>query len=102
MNCVAFWTMETFAIQLIVRWCSDLLSGQIIPLLFFPGILQKIVLALPFAAIYSTPLLIYIGRIPPAEYSSALFSQLAWLVVFGVLSVVIWRAAQRRLVVQGG
>jgi ABC-2 type transport system permease protein len=102
MNCIAFWTMETFAVQLIVRWCSDLLSGQIIPLLFFPGILQKIVLFLPFAAIYSTPLLIYIGRIPPAGYSGALVSQLAWLAVFAVLSVVIWRAAQRRLVVQGG
>jgi len=102
MNCIAFWTMETFAIQLIVRWCSDLLSGQIIPLLFFPGILQKVVLSLPFAAVYSTPLLIYIGRITPAEYSSALLSQVAWLAVFAVLSIIIWRAAQRRLVVQGG
>jgi ABC-2 type transport system permease protein len=102
MNCAAFWTMETFAIQLVVRWCSDLLSGQIIPLLFFPGILQKVVLSLPFAAVYSTPLLIYIGRIPPAEYPSALLSQLAWLAFFAVLSIVIWRAAQRRLVVQGG
>jgi len=102
MNCAAFWTMETFAIQLIVRWCSDLLSGQIIPLLFFPGILQKIVLMLPFAAIYSTPLLIYIGRITPAQYEDALLAQVAWLVVFGVLSLIIWRAAQRRLVVQGG
>jgi len=102
MNCVAFWTMETFAIQLIVRWCSDLLSGQIIPLLFFPGILQQIVLALPFAAIYSTPLLIYIGRIPPAEYGAAILLQVVWLFVFAVLGAVIWRAAQRRLVVQGG
>jgi ABC-2 type transport system permease protein len=102
MNCVAFWTMETFAIQLIVRWCSDLLSGQVIPLLFFPGILERIVLALPFAAIYSTPLLIYIGRITPAEYAGALLSQVAWLVVFAALGTIIWRAAQRRLVVQGG
>ena len=102
MNCVAFWTLESFAVQLIVRWCSDLLSGQLIPLLFFPGILQQIVLALPFAAIYSTPLLIYIGRIPPAEYPAALLVQILWLIVFAVLGAFIWRAAQRRLVVQGG
>jgi len=102
MNCIAFWTLETFAVQLIVRWCSDLLSGQIIPLLFFPGILQRIVLGLPFAAIYSTPLLIYIGRIPPAEYGNALLLQVVWLIVFAALAGVIWRAAQRRLVVQGG
>jgi ABC-2 type transport system permease protein len=102
MNCVAFWTLESFAVQLIVRWCSDLLSGQIIPLLFFPGILQKIVLALPFAAIYSTPLLIYIGRIPPQEYFRVLLVQLMWFILFAFLGAVIWRAAQRRLVVQGG
>ncbi|MEA2687607.1 MAG: viologen exporter family transport system permease protein, partial [Candidatus Eremiobacteraeota bacterium] len=41
MNSVAFWTLETFALQLMVRWVSDLLSGQIVPLIFFPGILQK-------------------------------------------------------------
>ncbi|MBV8222843.1 MAG: ABC-2 family transporter protein [Candidatus Eremiobacteraeota bacterium] len=102
MNCVAFWTLESFALQLIIRWCSDLLSGQLIPLLFFPGILQKIVLALPFAAIYSTPLLIYIGRITPAEYPSALLSQVLWLAIFIAGGTIIWRAAQRRLVVQGG
>ena len=61
MNSIAFWTLETFAVQLIVRWASDLLSGQVIPLTFFPGILGRIVFALPFAAIYSTPLLIYVG-----------------------------------------
>lgn len=102
MNCVAFWTLESFAVQLIIRWCSDLLSGQVIPLLFFPGVLQRIVLALPFAAIYSTPLLIYIGKIPPQGYATAMLAQAAWLALFTVLGAVIWRAAQRRLVVQGG
>jgi ABC-2 type transport system permease protein len=102
MNCVAFWTLETFAVQLMVRWVSDLLSGQIVPLIFFPGVLQKVVLALPFAAIYSTPLLIYLGRIPPSGYLAAFGTQLFWCVAFAGLSAVVWRAAQRRVVVQGG
>jgi ABC-2 type transport system permease protein len=102
MNAVAFWTLETFAIQLMVRWASDLLSGQIVPLIFFPGLLQRIVLALPFAAIYSTPLLIYLGTIPPAAYPTAFAVQLGWLAGFALLAAVVWRAAQRRVVVQGG
>ncbi|GAC1660042.1 MAG: ABC-2 family transporter protein [Candidatus Elarobacter sp.] len=102
MNCVAFWTLETFAIQLMVRWVSDLLSGQIVPLIFFPGVLQKIVLALPFAAIYSTPLLIYLGRIPPSGYLAAMAAQVGWCAAFAGLSWVVWRAAQSRIVVQGG
>jgi ABC-2 type transport system permease protein len=102
MNCVAFWTLETFAIQLMVRWVSDLLSGQIVPLIFFPGVLQRIVLALPFAAIYSTPLLIYLGKIPPSQYALQMGAQVAWGAAFALLSALVWRAAQRRVVVQGG
>lgn len=102
MNTVAFWTLETFAIQLIVRWISDLLSGQIVPLIFFPAFLQQWVLALPFAAIYSTPLLIYIGKIPPSGYAGALAVQLLWLAIFAALALIVWRAAERRVVLQGG
>ncbi len=102
MNSVAFWTLETFAIQLMVRWVSDLLSGQIVPLVFFPGVLQRIVLDLPFAAIYSTPLLIYVGTIPPSGYGRAIGLQLLWLAAFSALATIVWRAAQRRVVVQGG
>jgi len=102
MNTIAFWTLETFAIQLIVRWVSDVLGGQIVPLIFFPGFLQKIVLALPFAAVYSTPLLIYTGNIAPSAYPAAFASQLAWGAGFGVLATFLWRGALRRVVVQGG
>ena len=102
MNSIAFWTLETFAIQLMVRWVSDLLGGQIVPLIFFPPFLARIVLALPFAAIYSTPLLIYLGNIPPARYGAALGSQVAWALAFAAISAVLWRAAQRHIVIQGG
>jgi ABC-2 type transport system permease protein len=102
MNCVAFWTLESFAAQLMVRWISDLLGGQIVPLIFFPGVLQQIVLALPFAAVYSTPLLIYVGTIPPSDYARALAVQLGWFIVFSAIGIVVWRAAQKRVVVQGG
>jgi ABC-2 type transport system permease protein len=102
MNAIAFWTLETFAIQLIVRWVSDLLSGQIIPLTFFPGVFGRIVFALPFAAIYSTPLLIYVGVIQPHDYARYLFIQVLWLALFSALSGLVWRAASRRVVVQGG
>jgi ABC-2 type transport system permease protein len=102
MNSIAFWTLETFAVQLIVRWVSDLLSGQIIPLTFFPGLLGQIVFALPFAAIYSTPLLIYVGVIPRSQWIAYLGVQLLWLGIFAILSTMVWRAASRRVVVQGG
>src|SRR5215469_1537565 len=102
MNSIAFWTLETFAIQLIVRWASDLLSGQIIPLTFFPGILGRIVFSLPFAAIYSTPLLIYVGIIPRSQWLMSFAVQVMWLVLFAGLSSFVWQAASRKVVIQGG
>lgn len=102
MNSIAFWTLETFAVQLVVRWVSDLLSGQIIPLTFFPGIIGRFVFALPFAAIYSTPLLIYVGVIAPSQWTTYFAVQATWLVLFAALSTIVWRAASRRVVIQGG
>jgi ABC-2 type transport system permease protein len=102
MNSIAFWTLETFAAQLIVRWGSDLLSGQIIPLTFFPGLLGRVVFSLPFAAIYSTPLLIYVGIIPPGQWLASMAVQLVWLATFALLAAFVWQAGSRRVVIQGG
>ena len=102
MNSVAFWTLEMHAVQLMVRWASDLFSGQILPLTFFPGIFGTILQSLPFAAIYSVPLQIYIGQLPPAQWGVALATQAGWIAVFGIASAVVWRLAERRVVIQGG
>jgi len=102
MNTVAFWTLETFAVQLMVRWASDLLGGQLIPLDFFPGIFGTIVSSLPFAAIYSTPLRIYIVELPPSAWAGAFAIQLMWLAVFAACAALLWRLAEQRVVVQGG
>jgi ABC-2 type transport system permease protein len=102
LNCVAFWTLEISAVQLIMTWVTDLLGGQIIPLLFFPAAIQNVITVLPFAAMFSTPLLIYIGEITPDHYAAVMALQVMWIVILGLCSIVIWRAGARRIVVQGG
>jgi ABC-2 type transport system permease protein len=102
LNCIAFWTLEISAVQLIMTWVTDLLGGQIVPLLFFPEAVQQAIFALPFAAMFSTPLLIYIGAIPPERYVEVMGLQALWIVVLGGIATVMWRAGTRRVVVQGG
>jgi ABC-2 type transport system permease protein len=102
LNCIAFWTLEISAVQLIMTWVTDLLGGQIVPLVFFPAGLQSAIFALPFAAMFSTPLLIYIGEIPPGRYLEVMALQAAWIVALGIISLFVWRAGARRVVVQGG
>ena len=102
LNCTAFWTLEISAVQMIVTWLTGLLGGELVPLVFFPAGLRHVVEALPFAAMFSTPLLIYIGVIGPERYLASIGLQLLWLVVLGALAVAVWRAGSRRIVVQGG
>ena len=102
MATITFWTMEIFGIQLMVQFITSLLSGAVVPLYFFPGVLQKVVLALPFAAIYNAPLSIYIGRAHGVEIAQTLAVQALWAAVFGSLSFVLWRVGERRVVIQGG
>ncbi len=102
LNCVAFWTLEISAVQLILTWITDLLGGGIIPLILFPAVLQQFIFVLPFAAMFSTPLLIYVGQIPPSQYPAAFALQAIWLVVLAGIACVVWRAGARRVVVQGG
>lgn len=102
LNCIAFWTLEISALQLIMTWVTDLLGGQIVPLVLFPAVLQNAIFALPFAAMFSTPLLIYVGQIKPERYLEVMGLQVVWLVILAGVSVVIWRLGSRRIVVQGG
>ena len=102
LNCTAFWTLEISAVQLIVTWLTDLLGGQIVPLAFFPPVLARFVGVLPFAAMFSTPLSIYVGTVGPDRYLELMAGQLAWIVALGLVSTVLWRVGARRVVVQGG
>jgi ABC-2 type transport system permease protein len=102
LNCTAFWTLEISAVQLIVTWVSDLLGGEIVPLVFFPAALQRVVVVLPFAAMFSTPLLIYVGIIPPSGWAAAIGVQAVWAAILALAASLMWRAGTRRIVSQGG
>jgi ABC-2 type transport system permease protein len=102
LNCIAFWTLEISAVQLIMTWVTDLLGGEIVPLLFFPAAFQQLIFVLPFAAMFSTPLLIYVGQIPPQHYAEAIGMQIFWIAVLAGISTLLWRAGSRRVIVQGG
>lgn len=102
LNCVAFWTLEIHAVQLIVTWVTDLFGGEIIPLVIFPPFLQRIAFALPFASMFSTPLLIYTGVIAPGRYLAALGLQAFWVAVLVPVAMLMWRAGAKRVIVQGG
>lgn len=102
LNLTAFWLLETFGIQMILRWVSLALSGAVVPVWFFPGAFQAIALALPFQAIYSTPLSIYVGKLQGASALAFLGIQAFWALALGSICALLWRRGVRKVVVQGG
>lgn len=77
-------------------------SGQIIPLWMYPDFLQPLLIALPFQAIFYTPLAIFTSVITGDALWNALLIQTAWMIGLFVMSRLIWNRIHRHLVVQGG
>jgi ABC-2 type transport system permease protein len=99
----SFWTSGSiWGIRFTRIVVSETLSGSIIPIYLFPLWLKDIAYFLPFQAIYSTPLLIYIGKLSNPEIFSSLLIQLLWIAFLGALTIFAWRYAEKKTTVQGG
>lgn len=87
-----------FAKEALIR----LVSGELIPLAFFPAAILAVFKFLPFAGLVYTPVMIYMGKFTGQELWFNLGIQAIWVVVLLLLSVVIWRRAIKRLRILGG
>lgn len=99
---VAFFTTYIFGMLMAKEALMSFLTGQLIPLSFFPGAVQKIFEFLPFSSMVYTPVMIYLGKYSGNELWFVLFRQAAWVVILYVLGGLIWRRVTKRLVVLGG
>ena len=99
---VAFFTTYIFGMLMAKEALMSFLTGQLIPLSFFPGVVQKIFEFLPFSSMVYTPVMIYLGKYSGNELWFVLLRQAAWVVILYVLGDLIWRRVTKRLVVLGG
>ena len=100
---LAFWLVEIYGIYAFVIWGLHMLfSGYFLPLEFYPAFLSKVAEVLPFRAIIYIPTVLYTGQLAGRNLVVALLIQLAWTVVLIAIGRIGYRAAFRKLVVQGG
>ncbi|MBB5872264.1 ABC-2 type transport system permease protein [Allocatelliglobosispora scoriae] len=89
-----------------VFWAREaiwlLLSGAMVPLALLPDAVQLIASLLPFAAVMSTPALIYLGKVSTADAVGLIAIQVGWVAGLWLVSRLAWRGASRRLTVHGG
>lgn len=87
-----------FAKEAIMR----LLSGQLIPLVFFPVGVLAIFKYLPFAGLVYTPTMIYLGKYSGREMWENIGIQAVWVVLLFMLAQWLWNRAIKRLTILGG
>lgn len=99
---IAFFTTYIFGMIMAKNALMAFLTGQLIPLSFFPGIVQRIFDFLPFSSMVYTPVMIYLGKYTGQELLFVLARQAVWVVVLYGLGSLIWSRVTKRLVVLGG
>ncbi|WP_151904743.1 ABC transporter permease [Brachybacterium ginsengisoli] len=101
-NLAAFWVLETRGLTVVYTAVMNLLSGFLIPIVWFPDWLLGIARATPFPSMLQTPIDTLSGRIPPAEALPLVGVQLGWIAVLAAAAMLVLRAGVRSVEVQGG
>lgn len=99
----SFWTAGSiWGIRLSKEMVSDVMSGSIIPIYFFPDWLAAIAGFLPFQAVYNVPLSIYIGKIAGDAMLFSIGVQVFWILALGAVCFLFWKMAEKKVIVHGG
>ena len=101
-NLTAFWLLETRGLTVVYTAVMNLLSGFLIPIVWFPDWLLSIARATPFPSMIQTPIDTRSGRGPPLEALPLLGTQLGWTAVLTAAALLMLHAGVRRVEVQGG
>ena len=99
---LAFFTISPQGLRMIFTSMVDFLSGAIMPLPFMPEGVRRIVELLPFAGMFDVPLRIYSGDLTGMDMFHGIGLQCFWLIVLVIFGKALCRAAERRIVIQGG
>ena len=97
----AFWTLEMQGFHDLQWAVLAFASGSVVPLWFMPDVLAKVLRALPFQQMGFVPLTLWTGQAGDSG-PLLLLGQVLWLIPMAGAASLVWRAAQRRVVIQGG
>jgi ABC-2 type transport system permease protein len=99
----SFWSEGSiWGIRLSKDIISDIMSGSIIPLSLFPASIVNIAQLLPFQTIFNIPISIYLGRISGIGIIYSFMQQAAWIVILSMISYLVWKRAEKKIVDHGG
>ncbi len=99
---LTFYVIDPKGIITFVPAVCELLSGDLLPLPFFPSTLRRIAELSPFGALQNVPLRIFGGDIAGKNMIFSMGLQLFWCLVITALGYLLMRQGLRRTVIAGG
>lgn len=99
---IAFFTNYIFGLLMVKEALLSFLTGQLIPLTFFPEPVQRVFDYLPFSSMVYTPIMIYLGKYSGNELVFVMLRQAVWVIILYGIGSLIWNRVVKRLVVLGG
>lgn len=99
---LCFFTISPQGFRMVFMGAIDFLSGNIIPLPFFPEKYLRIAELFPFAYMQNVPFRIYCGDLAGAKAYEMMGRQVFWLITLILLGVFVWEKVKQKIVVQGG
>jgi ABC-2 type transport system permease protein len=101
-NLVAFWLLDVRGTLTLYVVASNVLSGLIVPVAWFPGWMRTLATLTPFPSMLQAPVDVLSGRVLGWHAVATVALQVGWLVVTVLVGRVVLVRATRKLVVQGG
>jgi len=99
---ICLFTLDEKGIVNIFMVLSDILSGAVLPIPFFPKFLQIISNILPYRYVSDFPFRFYVGNISLNEGIYSIGIQIIWIIILVILGKLLIKKALKKAVVQGG
>jgi ABC-2 type transport system permease protein len=102
LNLTAFWVVEMRGLLTLYMVGSNVLTGLVVPVHWFPSWMSALATATPFPSMLQAPVDVISGRAGGWDGATTVATQALWLVAMLGAGRVVTARATRRLVVQGG
>lgn len=99
---ICIFTLDEKGVVNIFMVTSDILSGLVLPIPFFPLFFQNIANILPFRYICDFPFRFYVGNISMSEGFFGILIQMIWIILLVLLGRILMKKALKKAVIQGG
>jgi ABC-2 type transport system permease protein len=99
---LAFFTQRAWYLRWYLDGFKTIFGGTVVPLWFYPDILKRMSMLLPFRYISFEPVNFFLQRTPIEESWQVLFIGAGWIVILRLSSTLIYHRILKRIAINGG